>query len=209
MVKMSYEKLVEECKRLRLKGERAVAEFFAFLMIAEREHAEIWQGGGCETFEQFLNSNHLCDSSRYRFFAIGVDRVGLEVALENGAHWTIQAGRMIEPTKKALEDFGARARAFVETEKTAPSEKAVREWAAQINANGREPQKIKQVSELHRLRAVVQEQQGATRIVEKQKTELERLREENQRLRAENLDLKAKLKAAEKRGPAREQRTSV
>ena len=29
MVKMSYEKLVEECKRLRLKGERAVAEFFA------------------------------------------------------------------------------------------------------------------------------------------------------------------------------------
>ena len=26
MVKMSYEKLVDECKRLRLKGERAVAE---------------------------------------------------------------------------------------------------------------------------------------------------------------------------------------
>ena len=46
MGKMGYEQLVEECKRLRLKGERAVAEFFAFLMIAEREHEEVWRGGG-------------------------------------------------------------------------------------------------------------------------------------------------------------------
>jgi len=173
MATMDYEKLVSECKRLRLKSERAEAEFFAFLMVAERDHEGVWRGGGCDTFEQFLTSNHLCKQERYRFFAIGVDRVTLGAALANGAYWTIQAGKMHEPSKAALRDFGERARAFVELEKTAPSEEAARQWAAEITSRGRDPQKLAQVSELHRLRAENQELRAKLRASEKRVAELE------------------------------------
>jgi hypothetical protein len=171
--KMSYEKLVEECKRLRLKSERAEAEFFIFLLLAEQEQKEIWQGGGCDTFEQFLASNHLCRPDRYRFFAIGVERTSAETALANGAHWTIQAGRMPVPSKKALTDFSDRAAAFIEIENTAPSEEAVRQWAAEVNANGRQPGKIVQVGELHRLRAENQELRLKLRVAEQRIAVLE------------------------------------
>jgi len=170
---MSYDDLVEECKRLRLASEMSEAKFFAFLMVAEREHAEIWQGAGCDTFEQFLTSNHLCKPERYRFFAIGVDRVGLDAALASGAYWTIQAGKMHEPTKQALKAFGERAAAFLEVEKTAPSEEASRQWAAEVSARGREPQKIAQVSELHRLRAENQELRHKLKLADKRVLELE------------------------------------
>lgn len=149
---MTYEHLVEECKRLRLRSEMAEAEFFAFLMVAERQHQSIWAEAGCTTFEQFLTSNHLCKPDRYRFFAIGVDRVGLDAALANGAYWTICAGRMPEPSKSDLQKFDDRAKAFVQLERTLPSEEAVRQWAAEIAGRETEPRKIVQVGELERLR---------------------------------------------------------
>ena len=166
--------MVEECKRLRLQSEKAEASFFAFLMVAEREHAEVWQGGGCAEFKQFLTSNHLAKPDRYRFFAMGVDRVGLDTALAHGAHWTIQAGMMPAPTKKALSDFTQRAAAFVEMEHTAPAEETVRAWARELAANGREPQRVQQVSELHRLRAENRELRAKLQAAEKRIAELER-----------------------------------
>jgi hypothetical protein len=170
---MSYEQLVEECKRLRLKSEKAEAEFFAFLMVAEREHAEVWQGGGCADFQQFLASNHLADGRRYRFFAIGVDRVGLDTAIAHGAHWTIQAGMLPDPSPKVLRDFTERARAFVEMEHTAPAEQTVRTWAAEAVASGRDPKRVQQVSELHRLRAENQELRAKLRAAEKRAADAE------------------------------------
>jgi len=165
---MTYERLVEECKALRHKSEQSEAEFFLFLLVAERNHAEVWQGGGCETFDQFLASNHLCRYERYRFFSLGVDRTSAEMALANGAHWTIQAGKMVEPDKAVLDKFAARAIAFVEIEHVKPSEESVRQWAAEGNANGREPQKNRQVSEMARLRAENQDLKMKLRAAERE-----------------------------------------
>lgn len=165
---MTYENLVEECKRLRLLAERSEAEFLVFLMRAEREHEEIWKGGGCDTFEQFISSNHLIEPGRYRFFAIGVDRSSVDKAIEHGAHWTIQLGRMAKPSAGDVKRFSARAAAFVELEHVLPSEQAVRQWAAETSANGREPQLIRQVGELAHLRAENQELRAKLRAAERE-----------------------------------------
>ena len=149
---MTYEQLVSECKRLRGRHERAEAEFYVFLMTAEREHSEVWQEAGCADFKQFLRSNHLCDTDKYRFFAIGVDRAGLDEALANGAPWTIERGRMDQAAPKAIEEFTNRARAFVETESVAPSEQTVREWRSQVAARANEHATVRRVDELNRLR---------------------------------------------------------
>ena len=152
MAKMTYEKLVAECKRLRGLHERAEAEFFAFLVSAETDHAEIWKEAGCSDFEQFLRSNHLADTDRYRFFAIGLSRVGVQEAVTNGAPWTIQRGKLDQAPPKAIEEFTARARAFVETEGVAPSDQAVREWRSQAVAGHDKHATIRRVDELSRLR---------------------------------------------------------
>lgn len=169
---MTYEELVAECKRLRGTAERAEAEFLIFLMLVEREHSEVWSEAGCDTFEQFIKSNTLCEFGRYRMFSIGVDRVGVDAARINGAHWTIAAGKEPAPSEKALKEFAARASAFVEVNGVAPSEQASRTWRAEVfGRTGKEHATVRKVDELHRLRA------------------------ENDALRAENNALKKQLKA--------------
>ncbi len=150
---MNYEELVEQCKQFRAKAERAEAEFLAFLMLAEGAHDDVWKGAGCATFEQFLRSNHLCRPERYSAFVRGVDRVGKADALVNGAAWTIEASKFGDEHLAAIEQFSARATAFVETEKVAPSEETVREWRAQIEQSTKEHSTVRRASELHRLRA--------------------------------------------------------
>ena len=165
---MTYENLVSECKRLRLRAEKSEAEYMIFLMRAEREHEDVWKGGGCDTFEQFISSNHLLEPGRYRFFAIGVDRSSVDKALDHGAHWTIQLGRMPKPSVGDVKRFSERAAAFVELERVLPSEQAVRQWAAETSANGREPQQIRQVGELAHLRAENQELRAKLRAAERE-----------------------------------------
>ena len=134
---MTYEELVEKCKKLRGRHERAEAEYFVFLVEVETTMSDTWKGAGCATFDQFLRSNHLADSDRYRFFQIGLNQVGLSDALNNGVAWTTARGRINGASKDALEEFSARAKAFVEVENLAPAEQTVSEWAREAMAGTR------------------------------------------------------------------------
>ena len=150
---MTFEELIAECKRLRGLHERAEAAFFVFLRTAEVEHADVWREAGCSTFDQFLTSNHLCEPGRYRFFAIGMSRVGVDEAIQNGAPWTIQRGKMDSEAPASLAAFTERARAFVALEGVAPSEQTVRTWKAETTSkNALEHRTIQRVDELSRLR---------------------------------------------------------
>ena len=151
---MTYEQLVAECKRLRGVSERAEAEFFAFLMRADREYEDVWRGNGCVSFRQFMTSNHLRDPDRYLFFAKGVDNVGLDAALANGAPWTIEIGRAaVKDQPMVIEGLVERAAAFVETERVAPARMTVESWSRELLAPERQHQTIQKADELHRLRA--------------------------------------------------------
>lgn len=149
---MTYEQLIEECKRMRARHERAEAEFFLFLMKVDVEHTETWREAGCSDFDQFLRSNHLGKPDRYRAFAAGVAKVGVEAALSNGAPWTMSAGVLAATTPEALPAFSARAEAFVASESVAPSEEAVRQWRAELDTRASPPAGISRASELVRLR---------------------------------------------------------
>lgn len=152
-VEMNYEELIAECKRLRREAERAEATFLAFLMKCEKSYEEVWRGAGCETFDQFIRSNDLCKPDRYLLFAVGVGRVGLQAALANGAHWTIQAGRMRDPSDEILEAFQERATDFVSVHGVAPSNETAREWAAELQPARENTAGQARASELRRLRA--------------------------------------------------------
>jgi hypothetical protein len=169
---MTYEELVETAKTLRLKSERAEAEFFAFLLRAEEDAEDVWREAGCSTFEQFVRSNQLCEFDRYANFARGVERTSIEQALANGAHWTMQVGKMHDPTKGVIEQFAAKARAFLEVHNVAPAEKTVQSWAKELSTPAGSTGAIRQVGELSQLRARVQELESEAR----------RLRKENEKL---------------------------
>lgn len=150
---MTFDELVAKCKSLRGIHERAEAQFFVILREAEVAYEQVWKEAGCSTFDQFLMSNHLCEPKRYRFFAIGLSRVGVDEAISNGAPWTVQRGRMDSEPREALEAFSERARAFVELEGVAPSDQTVRGWKAETTSkNALEHRTIQRVDELHRLR---------------------------------------------------------
>ena len=145
--------IIAEAKRLRVEYENAEARFFGFLMEVERDRAHVWKAAGCADYEQFLRSYHLVDPSRYRFFAMGADQVGIDLAVEHGAHWTVQRGKMsaANAPKKAIREFEERARAFVEVEKVAPSEQAVREWKNEVLASDRVHSVVRKQDRLHQL----------------------------------------------------------
>jgi len=124
--KMSYEGLVEECKRLRLAAEQSEARYFLLLMTTEKEYADVWRGAGHSTYEQFLRSNDLCKPDQYLAFRDGVNKVGPEKAMSFGAHWTRTVGRM---RHGSVERLAERAEAFLKVHHTAPSEEVVKGWA--------------------------------------------------------------------------------
>lgn len=173
--KFTYERLVEECKRLRTLVDKTEVSLFVFLMKAEREYESVWRDAGCASFAHFLQSNCLPRFDRYRFFAMGVDRVGLDAAQTYGVHWTCAAGRMDKPSKAALADFIKRAAAFLLKNHVAPSEESVRVWAAEVSpARDDEPKVVREASELARLRARVQELEAKLAAAEKTIAELKR-----------------------------------
>lgn len=122
-------------------------------MVAETEYEEVWRDAGCESFDQFLSSNHLAKVDRYRSFRLGVERSSLTEALNHGASWTMALGHMASPSAKVTEEFTARAVAFLETEHVAPTEETVREWRAQVQGSQKKHATIRKVDELNRLRA--------------------------------------------------------
>jgi hypothetical protein len=163
---MTRDEIIAECRRLRAAHEHAEAAFFVYLMRIERERDDIWKMGGCTHFDSFLRSADLCMPDRYRLFRDGVDRVGVELAVANGAHWTMQVGKNREAPKKVLEEFVARAEAFREVHETAPSPQVSREWANQLFPSDKPAAVSTQASKLRQLMA------------------------ENKKLKAENISLK-------------------
>lgn len=171
---MTYEELVAECKRFRHEAEQLEARFFVFLMKCEKEHADVWRGAGCATFEQFIRSNNLCQNeSRYLAFRDGCAKCGVDMAVEHGVHWTIALGKLRE---EMPEEMVARAQAFVQIHHTAPSEQQVRDWV-------RDLPKDKPVADVN-IRRV---------------DELAKLREENRLLRAELSNAKREIAMLQKK----------
>ena len=140
--KMTYELLVAECKRLRSETERHEAQFFAFLMIAERDHERLWRENGCADFEQFIRSNDLCKPYRYCLFRDGVDQAGLDAALANGAHWTMEIGKVRDIKPAELGAFKARAKAFLDVHHTSPSSEVVHDWRIELAPRRDQPARI-------------------------------------------------------------------
>lgn len=171
--KMSYEDLVEECKRLRLAHEQAEARFFVFLMVVEKDHVDTWGGTFAATFEHFVLSNHLAKWSRYDLFVRGVDRVGTEAALLHGVDWTMQAGKFRDASDGAIAEFTARASAFLETERVQPSEETVREWRNQIDSPGKPHETVRRASEIARLRGENEKLKAELRVARKKIAQLE------------------------------------
>lgn len=149
---MTYEELVDECKRLRAAAEAAEGEFFRFLMRVERDHESVWREAGCSTFEQFLRSNNLVKVDRYALFVKGTERIG-ETNAAKCVHSTIFIGRQPDPKPKQVAEYIKRVDAFREVHRTAPSEEAAREWSKEVFRRPAEAHKtIRRVDELHRLR---------------------------------------------------------
>lgn len=142
-------------------------------MVVEREHEEIWKAAGCSDYIMFLRSNHLCKPDRYRDFARGVDRVGLDTALTNGAHWTIAAGQPEELSADAQAAFTRRAAAFVTTEGMAPTEETVREWKAQIVSDGKDHLTLRRADRLAKLQAENEQLKAENAALKKRVQELE------------------------------------
>ena len=172
--KMTYELLVAECKRLRSETERHEAQFFAFLMIAERDHERLWRENGCADFEQFIRSNDLCKPYRYCLFRDGVDQAGLDAALANGAHWTMEIGKVRDIKPAELGAFKARAKAFLDVHHTSPSSEVVHDWRIELAPRRDQPARIeKHPSELVRLRAENAELKAENKALTKRISELE------------------------------------
>jgi hypothetical protein len=171
---MTYEDLVEKCKELRRDAERAEVRYFLFLVACEREHSDVWKGGGCSTFEQFMRSNHLPEYDRYLAFRDGLDKRGVDAALQVGVPIMTKVGRLRDELGDTLI---RRALDFVKVEGVAPKDETVDGWA----------------------RALPKEDAPGARTANRA-AEIDRLREENRILKAEcktlrkeNEDLKAKL----------------
>lgn len=148
---MTYESLVNECKRLRTVHERAEVQLFLFLVKVESEYRDVWMNAGCDSFDQFLRSNHLPKPDRYKLFAHGLARCGVDDALAHDVGWVMMVGmRPIDNT--TLESLRERATAFREVEKTAPSEETSKMWRAELEPRSKPPEVISRATELMRLR---------------------------------------------------------
>jgi hypothetical protein len=170
---MNYEQLVERCKELRARHERARSEFFLFLMQVESEHEETWKAAGVESFDQFVECHKLCQVHLYRLFVAGCNREGSEKALTNGAAWTIEMGRLRQPTPELSKEMGKRADSFIEVNHVPPSEQTVERWRLELDkAPASEHGTVRKASELHRLRAENQMLLAQNKKLEKENTKL-------------------------------------
>lgn len=149
---MTYEELINECRRLRLAHEQGEARFFVFLMEAESKHREVWSAFGHATFDTFLRSNHLVDTDRYAAFVRGVEKSSVSQAMSVGAPATIQLGRIRSANPDVSAEFIRRAEAFVSTENVVPSDQTAALWRRHLDAPEQEHRTIRKASELDRLR---------------------------------------------------------
>lgn len=148
---MTYEDLIEQCRKLRARAERAESEFFIFLIKVEKEEKELLTANGVGHFHQFIRSNHLCEPHRYDEFCRGVERIGAEKALELGAAHTMRAGRLRDVS--VLPDLERRTAAFIATEGVAPSELTVSGWCRELDTPPKTHSTVRRGDELNRLRA--------------------------------------------------------
>lgn len=150
---MTLEEIIDQAKMLRAKAERARAEFFIFLQHVETQEQEAWKIGGCETFDMFLLSNHICESASYREFIAGMEKLGgEEAALIAGAEAT-RAARQLQTSEAAIK-FVEQCAAFREVHGVAPSAQTAKNYAARLEPKA--PAVMRQVTELSKMRATVE-----------------------------------------------------
>ena len=106
--------LIDRFKALRADYQRSEAKFLLFVMEAETKYGFIWQQTGVANFSQFLKSNHICDTGRYDAFVEGMRRSSLDKAMQYGADWVIQLGKVPQPSKKNIEEFAKKTESFVQ-----------------------------------------------------------------------------------------------
>lgn len=131
--KMSYEELVAECKRLRTEAERSLAQFYAFLVVVERSYDSVWRGAGHTRYESFVKQV-LTYPHLYVEFRDGLDKVGVDAAIENGAHWTIEIGKIRNTTPAMIEEMASKALHFREVNEKPPSAQTAHQWASSLGA---------------------------------------------------------------------------
>lgn len=172
---MTIEELIEKCKQMRAKAERAAAAFFLWLREVETrdEYVEVWKDAGISTFRQFINFGKLCEPWRYEAFVRGLDRIGADEALRLGAHLTIEAGRTRD--ESALPELQKRASAFLETEHVAPSAQTVERWRRELDKPQRQKHTtIRRVDKIAQLEAENKRLKADLRAAEKKIAQLEK-----------------------------------
>jgi len=176
--KPSLEQLVERCRKLRAKAELAAADFLLGLMEIEAQYMEVLRDNGCDTFERFLRSYHICDPARYRDFCAGVGVIGRMRARRIGEHATREAARFRNMSPQKVEKLVLRAEAFETRNGVKPSAAEARRYRAELEAP--RVTGIRTASKLAALEAENRELRAELRACKK---ELER--EQKRRVRAE------------------------
>lgn len=164
-----YKRLCDELAGLRLEREKAEAKFFVRLYDVEQQEMELLRAAGCDTFDRFLKSTALADSSRYRNFVKGFEKVGRDVALVIGADAVIEAAAIIDGAE-TVDRYQA---AIVDWKEEHRGVHPSREQSARL---------LRQIEPRAEIPEAVRTQ-----------SEIRRLRNEVARLKAENADLKYKL----------------
>jgi hypothetical protein len=122
-------------------------------MEVEAQCLDVVVASGCQSFDQFLRSNSLCEPYRYDQFKRGVSRSSAAKACRYGVAWTMTLGRMDTPTPEMMTEYQNQAETFEQTCHVAPSEQTVREWSAKIVGLPVSNVGSRRLSELQRLRA--------------------------------------------------------
>lgn len=148
-----FKQLVEKARQLRSESEKAEARFFAFLMTFEREHESAWRAAGCSHFDQVINSNQLCKTERYHWFVEGVNRIGLEAALEMGYPATAEAGKRQPLQPEFLEAYKERVVSFISNAGVVPSEETAHRMRLEVEPSSVTNMGGRRVDELSKLRA--------------------------------------------------------
>lgn len=134
----------------------------------ERDHGQVVLDGGCESFAQFVQQFVL--PARYEAFKAGVEKIGIEAALECGSDATITAAHI----KNEPAAYVAAVRAWSDDHRgVVPTRQTAYKLLHQVDPRREVPQSVQRMDLLAQLRA------------------------ENENLRAENAMLKKQLAAYE------------
>lgn len=118
---MKTEEFIKHAKDLRTNVVNAEFAFLSFLMKGEGDE-EMWRSTGAVSFDGFLESTNLCDSTRYRNFCAGFVAAP-DIAESVGVEGVVAAGKF--HTKEARRDLMQELKVSAETNGVPPSARSV------------------------------------------------------------------------------------